>query len=57
MDRKAKVYSFYFTGIVGGLATLVFAAIWLLTARNWGANNDNNSPSYFWLNTTNYAKY
>lgn len=46
---KPKFIPFIFTGILGGLATLAFAAIWILTAKNWGTNSDNNSSSYFWL--------
>jgi membrane protein YdbS with pleckstrin-like domain len=46
---KPKFIPFIFTGILGGLATLTFAVIWLLTTRNWGVNGDNNSASYFWL--------
>ena len=46
---KPKLIPFIFTGVLGGLATLAFAVIWLLTAKNWGTNSDNNSSSYFWL--------
>jgi len=46
---KPKFIPFIFTGVLGGLATLAFAVIWLLTAKNWVANSDNNSSSYFWL--------
>jgi len=46
---KPKFIPFIFTGVLGGLATLAFAVIWLLTAKNWGATSDNNSSSYFWL--------
>ena len=46
---KPKFIPFIFTGVLGGLATLAFAIIWLLTAKNWGATNDNDSTSFFWL--------
>jgi hypothetical protein len=46
---KPKFIPFIFTGILGGLATLAFAAIWLLTARSWSAKGDNNTSPYFWL--------
>jgi hypothetical protein len=44
---KPKFIPFIFTGILGGLVTLAFAIIWLLTTKNWAANGGNNS--YFWL--------
>jgi len=46
---KPKFIPFIFTGVLGGLATVAFSVIWLLTAKNWDANSDNNSSSYFWL--------
>jgi hypothetical protein len=46
---KPKFIPFIFTGLLGGLAMLAFSVIWLLTARNWGTNSDNNTSSYFWL--------
>ena len=46
---KPKFIPFIFTGILGGLATLAFAIILLLTAKNWGSSTYNGSPSYFWL--------
>lgn len=46
---KPKFIPFIFTGLLGGLAMLAFSVIWLLTARNWGTNSENNTSSYFWL--------
>lgn len=46
---KPKFIPFIFTEILGGLAILAFSAIWILSAKNWGTNSDNNSSSYFWL--------
>lgn len=46
---KPKFIPFIFTGVLGGLAILAFSVFWILTAKNWGANSNNNSSSYFWL--------
>ena len=46
---KPKFIPFIFTGVLGGIFTIGIAIVWLLAARNWGSNGDNNSPSYFWL--------
>lgn len=46
---KPKFIPFIFTSVLGGIFTIGFAIAWLLTARNFGSNGDNNSPSYFWL--------
>jgi len=46
---KPKFIPFIFTSVLGGIFTIGFAIVWLLTARGWGSNVDNNSPSFFWL--------
>jgi len=46
---KPKFIPFIFTGILGGIFTIAFAVVWLLTARDFGSNIDSNSTNYFWL--------
>ena len=46
---KPKFIPFIFTGILGGISTIAFAVVWLLTARDFGSNIDSNSTNYFWL--------
>jgi len=46
---KPKFIPFIFTGVLGGIFTIGFAIIWLLTAGNFGSNGNNNTPNYFWL--------
>ena len=46
---KPKFIPFIFTGVLSGLVIIVFAIIWVLTAKNWNTLNNNNSSSYFWL--------
>ena len=46
---KPKFIPFIFTGVLSGLVIIVFAIIWVLTARNWNTLSNNNSSSYFWL--------
>lgn len=46
---KPKFVPFIFTGILSGILTIGFALVWLLTAKNWSSNVDNNSASFFWV--------
>jgi Bacterial PH domain len=46
---KPKFIPFIFTGILGGLVTIGFALIWVLTANNWDKNDENPMSNYFWL--------
>jgi hypothetical protein len=46
---KPKFIPFIFTGVLGGLVTIGFALIWVLTANNWDKNNENPMSNYFWL--------
>lgn len=44
---KPKFIPFIFSGIVGGIVTMSFAILWLITAREWNPTSD--SFSYLWL--------
>ena len=46
---KPKFIPFIFTGILGGLITIGFALVWVLTATSWDKNVDNPMSNYFWL--------
>jgi len=46
---KPKFIPFIFKGVLGGVATIVFGLIWVLTVKSWDSKGDNNIPSYFWL--------
>ena len=46
---KPKFIPFIFTGILGGIFSIIFVAIWLFTTREWENTGAINSPSYFWL--------
>jgi uncharacterized membrane protein YdbT with pleckstrin-like domain len=46
---RPKFIPFIFTSVLGGIFTIGFAIVWFLTAKGWGLNVDNNSPSFFWL--------
>jgi hypothetical protein len=46
---KPKFIPFILAGLLGGISIVGFAIIWILTARNWNSNDNNNSASYFWL--------
>jgi hypothetical protein len=46
---KPKFIPFIFTGILGGLVTIGFALVWVVTATSWDKNGDNPMSNYFWL--------
>ncbi len=46
---KPKFIPFIFTGILGGIFTIAFGVVWLLSVRNLNSNGEKSSPSYFWI--------
>jgi len=46
---KPRFIPFIFKDFLGGLVTIGFALVWVITASGWDKNSDNSMSNYFWL--------
>ncbi len=46
---KPNFIPYIFSGVFAGILAVAFGVIWVLTTRNFGAESNNNSFSFFWL--------